>query len=1739
MENLFKKQYEISLWEDTLCWQRRKASLPQIQPTLKGELKYEAGKFYSYNLTSIEEEIIKELNSLEITTFDSNSKVIKYSEIVEFVATFVDGERTYFIYKNENDKGKNEYNTIHEWVAFSTEKLLKAERTTQCILDASSYKPYRFYYELEPIQDNDYEQTTNIDPVDNPDWYDFILTTDTVPNINKIYYWKQASNEKWIKFNGETFEQNVEYYEAFLKPGNVLVQFFKERKICVIGSDSMDTPVRAFNPKLVSNTNGSSTLTFSMFYKYYDMESGQLLDNPFITFMVNERKIKLRHGELDASDCEWYDFVIKNIQENSENKTFSYTAKDLFINELSKSGFDIELDAKLENNQGTIWQLGETILEGSDWQIDDSVEKTVFKQTKEEPLYKIILTQDIEATNMENEEDTISIAAGQEIYGFYTPISEELPYFQFVYVEDKENEFKEDPDKKYEFNEDYVITNSPNYYIDNVTYKDGIPSFAVNKVLEVSNKFRGARLVRKTITEYDNVIDKYVAVYQDSEGNKVYGYVEDEYISPTTVSNYVTNPSDYDALTGWTAGTISVAAKAPALELTTIPDIFKNPQAEEYVSYLNLKLEAPDQVLINSGISDYRSQLNGFAAGKQFIFRYKEKDNKTLKAKVCKYEIKDGIYSILETYLNFNQALEKSEEYTVTYKASCLKSMSYSEMTLSRLGLFIYSENSEEFLIQDVQFFAYETDFNNEMCTPGGTPISGVKKKYYYYYPDSSYETIDDIVFIYEGEIQPTEYVPKYSGDTGYEKIRSITATESNRFNLIQDLCETFECWPKFRIEHDKATGEILYDENYRQKKWVSFHDFIGNKNDVGFRYGINLKAITRTIDSDGIVSKMVVKDNSNEYATDGFCSIARATENPTGENFIFDFRYYINQGLLRFSEVNNDLYSDVSGYIGYYKKLKRINSNREDWILEQSKLLTDESKLEANYQVYETSVQQAEELKEAKRNELISQTSFSYEVMIGDVSAREELLAGKTEEEQAELLQKIEDWKKDDSTKAYCASIAKLTNTISKNTILRGEALTALKQNRARQKELEELLKNLKEEKLTLEIQFYKKYSRFIQEGSWIEENYIDDNLYYLDAESTLHTSSQPKVTYNINVLELSRIPGYESYIFNLGDKTFIEDTEFFGWQLIDGIQTPRHEEIIVNEITIALDSPEQNEIKVQNYKTQFEDLFQRITATTQSIEYSTGQYNKATSIVQTDGTISAITMQNSLANNAFIISNARDQSVVWDETGITTTSLSNPNEIVRIVSGGVFLTDDGGTNWHTGITGKGINANYITTGQLDTSLIRIMAGSFPSFRWDGVGLSAYEFELNEDGKTGKNFNYSKFVRFDQYGLYGINGQANFNPLVAENGLCGEDKIWNKAHFALTWKGFSLKNDNGSVRITSTDDIQVLSDSQERIKIGRLDNGAYGIRISDAEGAQVMVTKDDGTLWLENHLYIGTNNTSTVGIGFLEDVREGTNIHEVFHAGNNEDQQFIIYEDGRMIASGASFTGTIHATGGQIGNMAINNIEQTIEQSQKLDIFSNLGYNFKVEEMAATPSQLELIAKPVGFTLKTNSTSWQGTTDFETWDQLATNSDIYILTYDIFKEIQENNIYYIKANTTSVDGKIYENWVTIMAIFDGEKGKDGAPGEDALTLIITSSGGNYFKNSQGETTLTAKLFKSNMEVDANGSGEYIYSWTKKQEINGETITTNLGNGKQIIVKSDDITVKAVFSCTVTKNGGT
>jgi hypothetical protein len=47
----------------------------------------------------------------------------------------------------------------------------------------------------------------------------------------------------------------------------------------------------------------------------------------------------------------------------------------------------------------------------------------------------------------------------------------------------------------------------------------------------------------------------------------------------------------------------------------------------------------------------------------------------------------------------------------------------------------------------------------------------------------------------------------------------------------------------------------------------------------------------------------------------------------------------------------------------------------------------------------------------------------------------------------------------------------------------------------------LEEEIESWTQEKNSLNKQFYLKYYRFIQEGTWVKEDYMDDEKYYVDA--------------------------------------------------------------------------------------------------------------------------------------------------------------------------------------------------------------------------------------------------------------------------------------------------------------------------------------------------------------------------------------------------------------------------------------------------------------------------------------------------------------------------------------------------------------------------------------------------------------------------------------------------------------
>ncbi len=87
----------------------------------------------------------------------------------------------------------------------------------------------------------------------------------------------------------------------------------------------------------------------------------------------------------------------------------------------------------------------------------------------------------------------------------------------------------------------------------------------------------------------------------------------------------------------------------------------------------------------------------------------------------------------------------------------------------------------------------------------------------------------------------------------------------------------------------------------------------------------------------------------------------------------------------------------------------------------------------------------------------------------------------------------------------------------------------------------------------------------------------------------------------------------------------------------------------------------------------------------------------------------------------------------------------------------------------------------------------------------------------------------------------------------------------------------------------------------------------------------------------------------------------------------------------------------------------------------------------------------------------------------------------------------------------------------------------------DPIQVSILSTGGETFKNGVGSSTLTAKLYRAGVEIDAGGS-TYTYTWSIYNK-NGVGSTFNGGaatkTGKSITVGDLDVDVKATFVVTI------
>ena len=1516
-------------------------------------------------------------------------------------------------------------------------------------------------------------------------------------------------------------EQLIKPYEISVWEDKLTQNGFIENKLAVIGSNTMTGLNKIYNPVFNKKANGEKTLTFSLKYKYFDPYEEKDITNPFVNLLTNESKVKLHY------DNKWYEFIVKDHVESSEEYTWEYTCTDAFVLELSKRGYNITFDSELNNNQGTARELVKETLKDTDWKIGSI---NVGRQLVKEPLYQAVVNNSFQALNTDTGEMEECIG---RIYVFYSYIkNKDGKFLQFIKHDDIDN-----------IDDDNVIT-ATNYRIllDDIVVTDSQITYnntILINILGIEPLYSGNRLVYNQLTTYDSVMERTVNRFKAGD-REIYKYTDYIYTTSNVIINYITNGENFNVLEdgtlqGWNPYVDFTSEdpdeKVDKLELITKPELGTGKTLADLTSlseiegFLKVKFKGAltnyKNAVFNSGIENNASSIESISKGQKFVFRWRagqrdpnEADQtksdvdclvpcENLRLLVAKYTqdtpnrwsyyykhidpeniimqfsgtpqilnnvirggtLEEGeeagkynyvIDTIVQTpstkyvYINGNDnqeyvwnglqgnfELKTADNYLPYYYlvAEAQKSIPNSSLkdVTENFGIFIYNiEGQVTYYIQDIQLTRFVPDGADATGqTPillGNIPTATSNQTDYYYLKPADDAVAEDIEMYTSIEELTAEYgisetvVPLYN--EGSEKNLSISASKSNCFDILQTIAETFECWIDLVVEHDPDTGYILYDENGKFEKYVYLKEYAGKNNWVGFKYGINLNSIERTVNSDEIVTKLIVDQSQSDLVDEGFVSISSAPSNISGESYILNFEYYYNQNLLDRNTVETDRLAFSTAMADINKRIKEKEKEKNNF---ESSLVA----LGSKRNIYTELIETAKETKTDALGEFENLTGRRYEehkaaqeeairydnnfyVLTSDI----EIVADKTyyiynietetmievetpdiaeldtyyellddlaeedtifsiigdlyvssatinnysgiltniEQEYQEVRKKLHGsenynvkvWVDNDNNlqrhicvelndylpgftfiidgSSYSSTVSKKYFDIESDSTLitfnapSGYSIDVVQYNINDSKVakfkitcnktipgIEDEIDDLREEKEALLKDFNNKYSRFIQEGTWNSTDYIDSELYYLDALQVSNTSAQPTVSYTINVVEISQLEGFEWYLFDAGDKSYIEDTEFFGWKNIDNVLTPVKEEVFVTEVEWHLEEPNENIITIQNYKTRFEDFFQRISATVQTVQYNEVSYTKINSLLNADGTIN----QDALLNSLNALSNRQynltsNGSVVINDDVVLIQNLTNPANRVIINSEGIRVSSDGGNSWTTAIDGQGINIGAVYTGTLNTNEVIIGSGDNPSFRWDKSGISAYKVE--SDGI----YDLQTYVRYDQYGLYGVKEGGSFK---AQN----LQEVLDKAHFAVTWDGFFIKNsyeDGGRVSITSNNDFQVIDGTDtERIKIGSLGidqntgNRIYGINISDSNGNSVLNTNNNGDITIT-----GTINANAGVFDGL--VRVGANSPYIAIDGENAIIKSSLYSQ-----DGASYGWMINADGDAIFN--------------------------------------------------------------------------------------------------------------------------------------------------------------------------------------------------------------------------
>ena len=129
------------------------------------------------------------------------------------------------------------------------------------------------------------------------------------------------------------------------------------------------------------------------------------------------------------------------------------------------------------------------------------------------------------------------------------------------------------------------------------------------------------------------------------------------------------------------------------------------------------------------------------------------------------------------------------------------------------------------------------------------------------------------------------------------EKARYVNCSNSNKYNITQDIAEAFGvfCTYEYEVDDHGYFRGTYWDEIGRVwtgKRVVFYNRAIKTDDPYTINYQHNLQSISRTIDSSEIYTKLYVTPLQSEISDTGYVSIADTPSNPLLDEFILNFDY-------------------------------------------------------------------------------------------------------------------------------------------------------------------------------------------------------------------------------------------------------------------------------------------------------------------------------------------------------------------------------------------------------------------------------------------------------------------------------------------------------------------------------------------------------------------------------------------------------------------------------------------------------------------------------------------------------------------------------------------------------------------------------------------------------------------------------------------------------------------------------